>query len=311
MSKNSSTKRVCEILKRLNEGKYLNTEHLALEFETSERSIRRDFELIRELFGDILAKNGKNYTAFSKFLLQDTLSSSENYLLKNIIKLSKRSNLKLVKDMQNSFINTLIKDDEYNPYLFKIKPYEEIYAYKDTFKSLENAIIFQKEVNFIYDNYGKITKFKVKPYKIVFMHENFYLASQNKNDVLISRIAMIKDLNVTAKTFTKNYEILDFISDMQTTWAKYSVGYKSKLKECIIKVSKKNAKYFLLKKFMPSQEILNSDDDGNIYISYKVTNELEMFGLFKQWLFDIEVLKPRSFIYFMKKLREPDKVKSK
>ena len=61
MGKASSTYRVIEILKALNEGKILSIDTLASAYDTSARSIRRDFELIKEIFGDILAISAQRY----------------------------------------------------------------------------------------------------------------------------------------------------------------------------------------------------------------------------------------------------------
>jgi len=50
MSQKSSLHRTIEILKHLNDGKQLCVTRLALEYEVSDRTIRRNFELLRELF---------------------------------------------------------------------------------------------------------------------------------------------------------------------------------------------------------------------------------------------------------------------
>lgn len=70
MSEDSSTKRVVEILKDLNEGKVLNLANLAFYYDTSERSIRRDFELIKDIFGDIFVNlGGGNFAMVQKRFL--------------------------------------------------------------------------------------------------------------------------------------------------------------------------------------------------------------------------------------------------
>ncbi len=58
MSQKSSLYRTIEILKDLNAGKKLCVTNLAIAYEVSDRTIRRDFELIRELFGDFMSKEG-------------------------------------------------------------------------------------------------------------------------------------------------------------------------------------------------------------------------------------------------------------
>jgi hypothetical protein len=127
MGKLSSTHRVIEILKLLNDGKVLCVDNLGNVYDTSTRSIRRDFEMIREIFGDILISHQKGcYQTVNKLLLEDTLNSTELYMLKNILKLSEKSNLSLSKNVDASIKAAIIKEDKNSPYLFKNKPYEEI-----------------------------------------------------------------------------------------------------------------------------------------------------------------------------------------
>ncbi len=66
MSQRSSLYRTIEILKALNEGKKLCVSSLAQLYEVSDRTIRRDFELIRELFSDFMRKEGECYQAYEK-----------------------------------------------------------------------------------------------------------------------------------------------------------------------------------------------------------------------------------------------------
>jgi len=176
MGKASSTYRVIEILKALNEGKILSIDTLASAYDTSARSIRRDFELIKEIFGDILISPQKGcYQAVGKTLLQDTLNSTELYMLKNILKLSDKSQLSLSKTVDDTVKKAIIKEEDNSPYLFKNKPYEEIYEHKEKFRFLEHAITFRKEIRFTYSNMDKVNVFTLKPYKIIFINENFYL----------------------------------------------------------------------------------------------------------------------------------------
>lgn len=303
MGKLSSTQRVIEILKLLNEGKILCIENLANVYDTSTRSIRRDFEMIKEIFGDILISPQKGcYQTVNKLLLEDTLNSTELYMLKNILKLSEKSSLSLSKNVDASIQAAIIKEDKNSPYLFKSKPYEEIYEHKEKFRFLENAINFQKEICFVYNNLGKINSFTLKPYKIVFINENFYLASEFKNkQITLSRIAMISQLAYTGKTFTRNYEMLDFIAHMQSPWATYSENFRNNLQEIILQIPKNQAKYFKLKKFLPTQKILEEDAEGTITLSYLVTSQNEVITLIKQWIPYMKVIKPKSLASLMKK----------
>jgi predicted DNA-binding transcriptional regulator YafY len=307
MSKTSSTYRVIEILKELNDGKLLCVENLIYRYDTSERTIRRDFELIREIFGDILLSPRRGcYQIVSKTLLDDTLNSTELYMLKNILKLTQKTNLSLSKDIDDDMKKAILKDESDSPYLFKGKPYEEIYAHKEKFKTLEHAVKFKKEIRFKYTNLDRETYFTLKPYKIVFLNENFYLASQFKTkrkiNVTMSRIAMISDIKYTGNTFTYDKDLMEFISFMQSPWATYKSNFKEHLKEVIFTIPKAQAKYFKLKKFLPSQKIIDEDDDGTITLSYTVTSENEVVGLIKQWIPYAKVKAPDSLVGMFKSI---------
>lgn len=307
MSKVSSTYRVIEILKNLDEGKLLCLENLAYKYDTSERSIRRDFELIREIYGDILISPKKGcYQTVSKTLLENTLNSTELYMLKNILELSDKSKLSLTKDFDVNIKNAIIKEESNSPYLFKQKPYEEIFEHKEKFKKLEYAIKYKKEIRFKYMNFDNINVFTLKPYKIVFLNENFYLASQDKNGhknyMTMNRIALIDEIEETGNTFPIDKDIMDFIHYMQSPWATYKENFRNHLKEVIITIPKEQAKYFKLKKFLPSQKIVNENEDGTICISYTVTSENEVISLIKQWIPYVKVVAPESLIGMFKKI---------
>ncbi len=307
MSKVSSTYRVIEILKDLDDGKLLCLENLACKYDTSERSIRRDFELIKDIYGDILISPRKGcYQGVSKALLENTLNSTELYMLKNILELSDKSKLSLTKDFDVNIKNAIIKEESNSPYLFKQKPYEEIFEHKEKFKKLEYAIKYKKEIRFKYINFDKINVFTLKPYKIVFLNENFYLASQDKNGhrkyMTMNRIALIDEIVETGNTFLIDKDIMDFIHYMQSPWATYKENFRNHLKEVIITIPKEQAKYFKLKKFLPSQKIVNENEDGTICISYTVTSENEVISLIKQWIPYIKVVAPESLIGMFKKI---------
>lgn len=64
--------------------------------------------------------------------------------------------------------------------------------------------------------------------------------------------------------------------------------------DIVLLIPKKQARYFQLKKFLPSQEIIKEHNNGSIEIKYKVTTQNEVIGLLKQWIPYIKVIKPKS-----------------
>jgi len=191
MSQKSSVYRTIEILKMLNEGKTLCVNNLALGYEVSDRTIRRDFELIKELFGDFMSKEGDCYKAYEKVLLEDVLSSTDLMTLANIVNLfgitSKES---LISEKTKALIETSM-----SVYDFKSRPFENM-KNKEVLKELEHAIRFSKEIKIIYQTERAETKRNFHPYKILFVNENFYVVGENvsKNQFEFLRISLVKEV---------------------------------------------------------------------------------------------------------------------
>ena len=64
MSHSDSIRRVVDIMRLLNEGQGVTIERLAQKYEVNSRSIRRDLTLIKEIFGEVLVKEGEVYRAY-------------------------------------------------------------------------------------------------------------------------------------------------------------------------------------------------------------------------------------------------------
>lgn len=58
---------------RLNEGQTVSVERMARLYDVHVRTIRRDFELIKDIFGAFVTKEGDTYRAYDKLLLERVL----------------------------------------------------------------------------------------------------------------------------------------------------------------------------------------------------------------------------------------------
>lgn len=103
MSKTSSIHRTSQIIKELQDGKTLTLKELALRYETSERTIRRDFELISEVFGDIsLRPRLGSFAIAQKTMFENILNSAGLAMLKEILALSQKSSINLGQELSQS-----------------------------------------------------------------------------------------------------------------------------------------------------------------------------------------------------------------
>ena len=305
----NQTARVLELLKRFNDGQKVCID--ALEKDElwegkSEKTIRRDLEVIKEYFPNSfeLIRGGKGergcykaitQSTFDNFLKPDALS-----LLIQTFNIAQRSDLFDSFDMSSDEKKILdSKINQVNKYYeFKNKPLESKKDDYKLFKKLEQAIELQKYLILEYPDYnGVFEKKEVKPYKIVFIQENFYLACEVEHEnyeFSMFRISKIRSTEDTKKTYQKNPDIIDFIKFMQTPFAIYRQDFRKYLIDVVLEVDKSKAFFFHSKKFLRSQTLLDTKENGNLIITYKVTQLREIDALIKQWLPYVKVIEPQE-----------------
>jgi len=294
MGQKSSLYRTIQILKELNAGKKLCITNLATAYEVSDRTIRRDFELIKELFGDFITKEGDCYQAYKKVLLEEVLNATDLMTLANIVNIFGITK----KESQISDKTKALIKQSMSVYDFKSRPFENIKNI-EVIKKLEHAIKFNKEIKIKYKTERAINQTNFKPYKILFLNENFYLVGENssKPQFEFRRISMIKEVIHTKKLFYTDSQIDTFIKKIQTPWAVFGK------EEILVKlrISKKVRRFFTFKKYLPSQEVVHTFDNGDIEVHYKVTSLNELEELVIKWLPSIEVIAPLGFKRMLKK----------
>jgi predicted DNA-binding transcriptional regulator YafY len=286
MSQKSSLYRTIEILKHLNEGKKLCVSRLAEEYEVSDRTIRRDFELIRELFGDFMSKEGECYQAYKKVLLEEVLCATDLMTLANIVNIfgitSKES---VISDKTEALV-----EQSMSVYDFKSRPFENM-KNRDAIKKLEHAIKFNKEIKLVYQTDRFKGQRNFHPYKILFLNENFYVVGENvgKSKFEFLRVSLVVEVIPTKKTFFVQKDITDFIKRIQTPWASFERDDIT----VRLRVDKSIRRYFILKKYLSSQEVVAQFANGDIEVQYTVSNLKELEELVIKWLPKIHIIYPR------------------
>lgn len=306
MSISNQTARVLELIKRFNNGKKVCIESLQAEeiwMDKNERTIRRDLAIIKKYFPnsfELVPAQKSCYKAITKDLFSNFLKPENISLLTQTFAIAQRSQMFDtfdIDDVDKRIIES--KLDELNKsYIFKNKPFESRKNDIVIFKALESAIRFQKFITIEYQTQANLDiKVEVKPYKILFFNEVFYLACELSNEEFefgLYRISRIKNITDTAKTFQKNHDIEEFIKHMQTPFARYHKSFREHLIDATIIVDSKKAYFFKAKKFLASQKIEEEKDNGDLVISYKITQDLELEELVKRWLPYIKIEKPLS-----------------
>ncbi|MDF1876071.1 WYL domain-containing protein, partial [Sulfurimonas sp. SAG-AH-194-I05] len=201
-----------------------------------------------------------------------------------------------IDDADKRIIDAKIKKSK-ECYEFITKPYESKKSDALLLKDLERAIDWKRYTTVTYKVGNELQTHEVKPYKIVFMNENFYLACEHTNEEYLFttfRLSQIESVKLSTKTFHINYDINDFIKQMQTPWSKYTPNFKTHLIDVVVKVDETKARFFKAKKFLPSQKIIETKEDGSLLLSFKVTQEMEMEELIKKWVPYMKVIEPLS-----------------
>ena len=311
----NQTARVLELLKRFNNNnlvciKQLQTEYLwqkiDKEGETvvlNEKTIRRDLNIIKAIFPESfeLVRGVENgcYKAITKKAFDNFMNPNNISLMVQTFNMAQRNNLFESLDIDKSDKSIIQKkvNDLKKIYEFKNKPFENKPNDFELFKKLENAIYHKKQIILDYDVLGKIEKIEVKPYKIIFMNENFYLGCEVEHeDFTFSpyRISKIYGVTDTTITFHKDYDIDEFITAMQTPFSRYKKNFKQHLVDVVLEVDKSVAGYFKAKKHLASQKVIETKENGNLLVQFKVTQESELEELIKKWIPHVTVIKPLS-----------------
>ena len=300
--------RVLELLKRFNDGQQVCIRMLqndTMWFGKSEKTIRRDLDVIKEYFPDSfeLIRGGKGekgcYKAITKDVFSNFMNKDTIALMVQTFNIAQRNNILEsldIDDADKRIIESKIKKSK-ECYEFITKPYEtkknDIYLLKE----IEKAIYGRRYTTVMYKQGTTTVEYEVKPYKIVFMNENFYLACENTNEeypFTIFRIINIEDITLSAKTFHLNPDIEDFIKHLQTPFPKYTPSFRKNLVEVIVEISPEKARFFKAKKHLASQKEIESKEDGTLVLSFTVTQEMEIDDLVKKWIPHMKVISPLS-----------------
>jgi len=300
--------RVLELLKRFNDGKKVGIEALqndTMWFGKSEKTIRRDLDVIKEYFPDSfeLIRGGKGekgtYKAITKDVFNNFMDKDTMALMVQTFNIAQRNNVLEslnISDADKRIINAKIKKSK-DCYEFITKPYETKKGDVELLKDIEQAIDWKRYTTVSYKVGDKVVEYEVKPYKIVFMNENFYLACENTSVEFlftIFRLANIEKITKHTRKFHINPDIESFIKHMQTPWSTYTPEFRKHLTDVVVEVSTQKARFFKAKNFLPSQKTIEEKADGTLVLSFRVTQEMEMDELVKKWIPHMRIVTPLS-----------------
>lgn len=270
-------------------------------------------------------KNKKRYLDTLDFFFK-------SYKQKNIFNLEKKGCYRVLnREKLRHFFNMLYDQDEFESkasVLSRFFPhdYEKIYPTKTSEQTilytnpledfsnhgfithLNKAISTKSKVSIRYlssTHKQQITFYEMIPLRIVFIEGNLYLATleecEANNGFKFLRISNIQSVKPLAKGFHHTQRVQQAIEFTTHRIQTPFTSYLSETFEVHLRVSPCVAGYFKKKKFLASQKIMNENKDGDLILSFQVTQEMEIVPLIKKWIPHLSVIKPASLKESLKK----------
>ncbi len=277
-------KRHNEILERLQDGETLSISQLAREWDTTTKTVQRDFiKLMEGNYGVIRADDGKQFVLSKK----QVTSKSADTAVKMLDSLLSDMGGKLYAKVQ-PVLHKIQRHIE-SPFYTRIDV-EDISDTMDLIEDLEYAISKQKMITFEYKRWWKPNEIKtheeVKPYKIVIFNGFWYLIAQKRDFAMHLYLKEIHNLKILDKTFKLNDNILNGLEKA------HNIYFKSNTEpfEVVLLLEHDAIVYFERKPL--KGQFLKKNQDGTAELTICATDKEEIFPILKTWLPKIKVIEP-------------------
>jgi predicted DNA-binding transcriptional regulator YafY len=281
------------LLKQLLEGNKICLKDFSLIHEVSIRTIQRYIEDIIEIFAENLLKEGDSYSFVSTHFLEKNILSFDKKELEIFVDLFSLIDFEFVNKFDentSSFLKKLQKNYSCS-YQIKQNAFENIFSKKALISDIKLAIKNKRYVNIKYFSDKEFIFEEVKLLKIIYSDGNFYLAALTNEEInngfKFLRLNFITQIEPLKNTFHRDITAEQFLKDFQTIFS----NYKKQSYEVVIEVDKSIKRFFKQKKFLSSQTIIKEEE--NLFLSYKVTNDMEILPLVKKWLPLIKIVSPQ------------------
>ena len=287
--------RLTKILSQLNDGEALSVKELAKEFNTSDRTIQRDFNERLKSFP--IYQENKKWKMQEGFRVEKTNSLEDEIVLDIIEKITEGIGGKF--SIKANKLLSKIKNEDFNPIYTKLN-IEDISDKFQDIQVLEGAIRSKKAVTCSYnDETHPIYTTTLEPLKIVNFEGFWYLVAL-KGDILKKYyLKNISHSKVTEESFTTDSKIETLLDNSISVWFQKDVDpFEVKL------FANKSAAKFFKRRPLPTQKIDSINTDGTMEFTVKITHEMEILPLIKYWIPHLFVVEP---IWLKEIIREDTK----
>ncbi|MFC0323950.1 helix-turn-helix transcriptional regulator [Gallibacterium melopsittaci] len=171
--------------------------------------------------------------------------------------------------------------------------YENISGLTEQFEQLKEAINQRKNISFKYKKvHSAHPKFyQVSPYSLTNKNGIWYLIATDQLDNHKQKtfcFSQISNLRVLAETYIPNQKFIDEIKQND------SLSYGNQLPEVVIRVSDFAANFFLRRNLLPNQTLLHKLESGELLLSCKEVNELDILPIVQYWIPHLTIVSPNE-----------------
>ena len=287
---------------------------LTEELGVDERTLRRYLKELEENYGNLITYKkqnriieGRQVRVYRKVDMDKDLADILEFYINNeaqgigwLIQLIHKNDPAVLKgfdDDQKRALQRQAKKDR-DIVLFRTNPLENLLdaETEKRLRDLKNAVKNHEYRTFEYTyNQHTETLEDLKCLKLIFMKNNWYLATENEEkEYRMLRVAFIDKIGYSKKTSYQK-SVLDryddFFATMQNPMSRPFVPKKT----AILKAHGRIAIYFResMKKFLESQTFIR-EEEGAMVFSVEYTQPLEILPFIKEWLPDMEIVEPRE-----------------
>ncbi len=275
-----------EILQRLARGETLSISELAKEWETTTKTVQRDFaKLMDGSYGVVRAEDGKRF-------VMEGRGTGVSDMMTTIGMLES-----LAADIGGEFyvraqalLHRLQRTIE-SPFYSRLD-IENISSKLGMIEQLEKAIATQRRVRFRYKRWYKPDEVKeydaVEPYKIIIFDGFWYLLTRYKGHTIKFYLREIMNLELLEEYFTPDIELLERMNRAVNIWFDpHAEPFEVAL------LLEANAVTYWERKPMRGQ-YLDRQPDGTAVLTLEITHREELFSILKKWLPQIKVIEPEG-----------------
>ena len=276
--------RLTVILSKLNDGEVLSVKVLAEEFNTSERTIQRDFN--ERLASFPIYQEKKKWKMQEGYRIEKTQSLEDEIVLDIMEKITEGIGGKFSAKAHK--LLSKIKNEDFNPIYTKLN-IEDISDKFGDIQVLETAIREKKELQCLYSN-EKDDPYTttIQPLKIVNFEGFWYLIALQDDILKKYYLKNISQPKLLETTFEPEDELEELLENSLSIWFQRD----NEPFEVKLYADKLATKYFK-RRPLPTQKIDSLNSDDTMEFSVTITHEMEILPIVKYWIPRLYVLEPQ------------------